>query len=120
VPPLNDTVVVAGTATTVPPQVLLITPGGAINNPDCTPTKLSVQLAFVNGNVFGLNTVILSTDVAPASINIGVNCLLISAGMAIAYAVCTGNKNKDPVKAINKNKDLNDLNILYLLAKTSA
>lgn len=83
-PPFNDSIVVLGTAVTMPPQVLLISPGDAIDNPGCTPIKLSVQLASVNGNIFGLNTVTLSTEIAPVSINIGVNCLLISAGMAIA------------------------------------
>jgi len=84
VPPLKDNVVVPCTAVTLPPQVLLTNPGGAIDKPGCTPTKLSIQLAFVNEKVFGLNTVTRSTEIPPASINMGVNCLLISAGIAIA------------------------------------
>jgi hypothetical protein len=106
---------VPGTAITLPPQVLLISPGGAIDNPGCMPTKLSVQLALVNGKVFGLNTVTLSTEIAPASINIGVNCLLISAGMAIANAVCTGYMKRDTAKVINKNKDLSNFVMIHIL-----
>ena len=83
-PPLKDKVVVFGAAVAEPPQVLFKPFGFAIFRPACTPIKLSVQLVFVNGNVFGLNTVTLSTEIPPALINIGVNCLLISAGMAIA------------------------------------
>jgi len=115
VPLLNDNVVVPGIAVTLPPQVLPTNPGDAMDKPGCTPTKLSAQLAFVNWKVFGLKTVTRSTEVPPASINIGVNCLLISAGMAIAYAVSTGYMKSDPAKTNNRNRDLSDLNIIYIL-----
>lgn len=54
VPPLKDKVVVPGTAVTLPPQLLEMFAGFAINNPGCTPAKLSVQEALVNENEFGL------------------------------------------------------------------
>jgi len=54
VPPLSDKVVVPGTAVTLPPQELDMFAGFAIDNPGCTPTRLSVQEALLNGKVFGL------------------------------------------------------------------
>jgi len=54
VPPARDNVVVPGTAVTVPPQVLDIFAGLAINNPGCIPTKLSVQEASFRGKELGL------------------------------------------------------------------
>jgi len=54
VPPLSDKVVVPGTAVTLPPQVLDMFAGFAIDNPGCTPTRLSVQEALLKGKVFGL------------------------------------------------------------------
>lgn len=54
VPPLRDNVVDPGTAVTLPPQVLETFAGFAIDNPGCTPTKLSVQEALLSGKEFGL------------------------------------------------------------------
>lgn len=54
VPPLKDNVVVPGTAVTLPPQEFEMFAGFAIDNPGCTPTKLSVQEALLSGNEFGL------------------------------------------------------------------
>jgi hypothetical protein len=54
VPPFNDKVVVPGTAVTLPPQLLETFGGFAIDNPSCTPTKLSVHEALLSGNEFGL------------------------------------------------------------------
>jgi len=54
VPPLSDNVVVPGAAVTAPPHVLDIFAGFAIDNPGCTPTKLSVHEALVSENEFGL------------------------------------------------------------------
>lgn len=54
VPPFNDKVDVPGTAVTLPPQLLETFGGFAIDNPGCTPTKLSVQEALLSGNEFGL------------------------------------------------------------------
>ena len=54
VPPVNDRVVPPGTAVTLPPQLLLKFTGLAIKRPGWTPTKLSVQVASVNGKSLGL------------------------------------------------------------------
>ena len=48
VPPLNDSMVVPGTAVTLPPQELEIFAWFAIDNPGCTPTRLSVQEVLFN------------------------------------------------------------------------
>ena len=54
VPPLKDNVVVPGMAVTLPPQELDTFAGFAIDNPGCTPIKLSVQEALLSENEFGL------------------------------------------------------------------
>jgi len=54
VPPLSDKVVVPGTAMTVPPHVLDMFAGFAMNNPGCTPTRLSVHVALLKANELGL------------------------------------------------------------------
>jgi hypothetical protein len=54
VPPLSDKVVVPGTAVTLPPQELEMFAGFAIDNPGCTPARLSVQEASFKSNELGL------------------------------------------------------------------
>ena len=54
VPPLNDNVVVPGVEVTLPPQELVTFAGFAINSPDFTPTRLSVQEALFSWKEFGL------------------------------------------------------------------
>lgn len=81
VPPVKVMVVVV--VETVPPQVLVTPAGLATRRPGWTPTRLSVQVAFVRAKVLGLKTVMLRTDVSPARMAIGVNFLLISAGIVI-------------------------------------
>jgi hypothetical protein len=80
IPPLRANVVDPGTAVILPPQVLETFAGFAIDNPGCTPTRLSVQEALVSGNEFGLYIVTLRRDMPPDEIAIGVKLLLISAG----------------------------------------
>lgn len=80
VPPLNDKVVPPGTAVTEPPHVFDTFAGLAMKMPGCTPTKLSVQLALVNGKSFGLNMVTARRDVFPDSMESGAKLLFIAAG----------------------------------------
>jgi hypothetical protein len=54
VPPLSNKVVVPGMAVTVPPHVLDIFAGFAMDKPGCTPTKLSVQEALLSEKELGL------------------------------------------------------------------
>ena len=79
-PPVKDRVVPPATAVTLPPQVFLKFTGLAIKRPGWTPTKLSVQVALVNGKSLGLYIVTMRRDIPPAGMEIGVKLLLISAG----------------------------------------
>lgn len=54
VPPLRDSVVVPGTAVTLPPHELVTFAGFAMASPGWTPTKLSVQEALFSWKEFGL------------------------------------------------------------------
>jgi len=74
-PPVRETLV--DVVFTVPLQVLAILGGLAIETP---AGRLSVQLAFVKSNEFGLKMLTISVEVPPALIVNGSNLLLTSAG----------------------------------------
>jgi len=80
VPPLKDKVVDPATAVTEPPHELVNPTGLAMESPGCTPIKLSIHAALVNGNIFGLKIVTFRRDTPPAAMDIGEKLLFISAG----------------------------------------
>lgn len=112
VPPLRDRFVPPTDALTEPPQEFVKTMGFAMVRPGCTPIKLSVQEALVNGNPLGLKMVTLRRDVPPARIEIGEKLLLISAGkdMTCANAICTGITRLETI-SVTTRKGMSDLRI---------
>ena len=77
VPPLKEMVVPPPTAVRVPPQVFASTFNGLVRvMPGWTPTKLSVHVALVSWNKFELKIVMLSWDVSPDAMLIGLKLLL--------------------------------------------
>ena len=80
VPPLRDSTVPPGEAVTLPPQLFETFGGFAMLIPGCTEVRLSIQLALVKSNAFGLNTFTSRRDVPPGAMESGVKLLFICAG----------------------------------------